>query len=454
MFFLIHNLLWLRTAFLTLCCLALIFTGVGCNQDSAQWKVAAANNAEKDGNPEAAIELLQTALRIDPNSFSIKLRLAKLLAENDQGDIGLTLCDEVLESDPSFKQAWGYRSNCLLSLGRFDEALADYQKFVAESIDKDAGELNQLAYYRGLAGCELDKALGQINRGISKFEQKQPWGNFSNVPIEVSSIVSASLISRHTEDGHLLVTDLLNEAIFEEQQVWLEMNARFKKVVARHDRENDKNPGGKPDELQAEQQKSEAKEASDQLHGVTGNLTVLLATRSLIFEDQNKLELADLDRLWLKRIGYEPQEVYNALPSDDESWEAMNKGDAYLDTRGFVLTQMPWQPTWTTPNGKVIPMETKKPLATCGSYRGALRDLDIAVAASEISLLALDSELFNRIEVPIEDVYALKETGTRMVAVLRHHRRQAHLKANQLQAAEQDLIRIKELGFEVGPNLF
>ena len=441
---------------ITLSCLALLVTSIGCKQDSAQWKVAAALNEEKNGNSEAAIELLHTAVCMDPQSHSTKLRLADLLSKNDQGDLGLTLCDEVLESSPQFKAAWEVRSRCLMFLGRFDEALVDFQKCGADNIDKEWDELNQLAYLRGLAGCELDKALRQSNLGIFKLErQHQRWGNYPSVPIEISSIASAGLISRYTDDGHLFVMDLLNEAIIKEQELWTIMNSQLERQLAIHELENQNKSSGETDKQRVDRQEKEAKLASDLLQRVTVNLTVLLATRSLILEDQGQTELADLDRLWLDRIGFlKSDDIYNALPSNYESLQVLRSSEAILDTRGFILTQMPWLPTWTTPSGSVVQLNTEETGASYGSFRAAMRDLDIAVAAAEIHLLACSSDLVNRIEVPLEEVHALKSEGARMVAVLRNHRRQALLKANQAEAAQQDLLRIKELGFEAGPSLF
>ena len=445
---------------ISLCCLAIFTLSIGCNKDSAQWKVAAAVNEQKNANPEAAIELLHEALRLDPESSSIKLRLAYLLAENDQGDLGLMLCDEVLESNPGSKPAWRARSKCLLFLGRFDEALADYQTCTADKIDKGLNELNELAYYRGLAGFELDKALRQVNQGILKYERNQSWGGFTNVPIEISLIVSAGLISRYTDKGHLLALGLLNEQIFEEQRAWLALNASLDRLISKHEQENKENPNHDADAAQTSLQIRQEKRASDNVELAAGNLTVLLATRSLIFEAKGQPELADLDRLWLRRIGHEAEEIYPVLPSDRECLFAMQAGEAILDTRGFILTQMPWQPTMTIVTGKVIRLEDRKTLVSYGSYKQALRDLDIAVAASEIRLEAFDSDLLNRIEIPVpnvldlKDIDALKAMEARMIAVLRKHRRQAHLKAKQTEAADQDLLRIKELGFEDDSNLF
>ena len=441
------RLAWIRRS-LGLCCLALVVASVGCRQDSAQWKVAAGNNAAAAGNSEEAIELFQEALRMDPDSDSIKLRLAYLLAANDQGDLGLTLCNEVLESDPRDKYALRVRSECLQYLGRFQEALVDYQKFAADKIDKGTRELNALAYYRALAGYELDKAYRQIDTAIGKYESRH-WGGFSNVPIEVSSVVSAALVSRHTDEGHHLVMDLLGDMIHLEQQRWLLGKTRLDSVIdAQEDSDDDIN------EVQVDRQQVELNQAAKQSESLAGNLMILLAARSLILEDQGQFELADLDRLWLKRINYQPEELYNRLPGDNECLAALLESQNYLDTRGFVLTQLPWQPTWTHPSGKVTRMFDRKSLVSYGSYARALHDLDIAVTSAEMRLLALNSDVFNRMERPVDAIRHYKVSETKVLAVLLSHRREAHLKAGQSEAAERDLLRIQELGFEADSNLF
>ena len=450
---------------LCLCWLALIVISSGCRRDSAQWKVAAAVNEEKNANPEGAIELLQKALQMDPESSHIKLHLARLLAENDQGDLGLTLCDEILESDPNDKNAWQMRSVCLRFLGRFDESLAAYQKAIFDIIDKGPDELNELAYLRALAGVQLDKALRQINLGIGKYErqfvpirhqkfslfasQSLSWGSYSQVPVEISTLVTAGLLSRHTDEGHLLLMDLLNTKIQEEQLLWLARNKRLDLLVEAHDESSDK-----VSDLKAKRQQAIIEAASNKVELVTGNLVVLLATRSLIFEDQGQTRLADLDRLWLKKIGFRPQEIYGSLPNDNESMLLLKDGPPFLDTRGFVLTQMPWQPTWTDPSGKVIRIQGNTSLASYGSYHLALEDLDLAIAASEIRLLVFDSDAVNRIERSVGSIRELKERETRIVAVLRNHRRQAHIRAKQFEAAKLDQLRIEELGLKADSNLF
>lgn len=462
----VHREDWLRW---TLClgCIVLVVANSGCRKDSAQWKFAAANNEEANGNPEGAIELLQKALRLDPESDSIKLRLALLLAENDQGDLSQMLCKEVLENHPHSKKAWRMLSECFQCMGRFDESLDAYQKFVADKIDKSPNELNQLAYFRALAGVQLDKALRQINKGVEEFEKqfvpvsqqeldlfKSPppsWGSYTTVvPIEINALVSAGLLSRYTEDGHKHVMGLLNNQIQDEQRAWLSANARFDRLYEWQESQSED-----ATDREVEEQNELVKKAAQVVEQVApGNLPILLATRSLILESQGQTELADLDRLWLKQIGVKPTDIYNSLPTDLECMWALANSQAILDTRGYILTELPWQPAWTLPNGVVMRLEDRTSEITYGSYELALNDLDLAIAAAEVQLLALNSDAVNRIEYAIEDIRRYKVNGRKLILILRDHRRRTHLKAGQVEAAQRDQERIEELGLKAGGNLF
>ena len=461
---LIAGMLHRRGRVVCLICLALVAVSSGCRQDSAQWKVAAAINEEAKGNSEAAVELLQKALRMDPDSDDIKLRLALLLAKNDQGDLSLTLCDQILENDPMSKYAWSVRSDCLHAMGRFDESLAAYQKYVADKIDKAPSELNQLAYFRALAGVELDKALRQINEAIDEYEQQfvpvslqesglfgaaaPTWGAYSRVPIEINTVVSAGLLSRYTEHGHQHVIGLLSDKIHDEQQLWLAANAQFDLLM-----EEQESLVADATEQEKKEQQAVIKSAAGLVDKFARNLPVLLAARSLMLEAQGQTELADLDRLWLKQIGVQPQGVYNKLPSDMECMAALSDVEAILDTRGYILTQLPWLPTWTHPSGNVMKLKDQGAEITYGNYEFAIHDLDLAITAAEIRLMVLSSDAVNRIEYSIKSIRGDKANGAKLLAILRDHRRQAHLKANQIEAAQRDQERIEELGFEDG-NLF
>ena len=450
---------------LCLGCIVLTVASIGCRKDSAQWKLAAAINEEDNGNSEGAIELLQKALRMDPDSKPIKLQLALLLAENDQGDLSQMLCKEVLEDDPQHKVAWLVLSECLHRMGRFDESLAAYQKYVADEIDKDPGELNQLAYFRALAGVQLDKALRQINEGIEKYENqfvpigqqefslfaspRPSWGAYRKVPIAINTLVSAGLLSRYTDDGQKYVMGLLNDKIHQEQQAWLSANAQLDRLYELQESQSED-----ATEQEVEKRNKLVKMSAKFVDRVAiGSLPLLLATRSLMLDDQGQTELADLDRLWLKQIGEQPQNVYNSLPKDLECMSALYEVQAILDTRGFIQTQLPWQPTWTDPSGTVMRLKDQSQI-THGSYGLALQDLDLAIIAAEVRLMALNSDAINRIEYPIEGIPGDKVSGAKLVAILRDHRRQAHLKAGQIEAAQRDQERIEELGWKKDDNLF
>jgi len=208
---------------------------------------------------------------------------------------------------------------------------------------------------------------------------------------------------------------LLGDMIHLEQQRWFLGKTRLDSVIeALEDSDDD------IDKVQLDRQQVELNRAAKQSQSLAGNLMVLLAAR----------------------------------PGDNECLAALLESQNYLDTRGFVLTQLPWQLTWTHPSGKVIQMDERRSLVSYGSYARALQDLDIAVTSAEMRLLALNSDVFNRMERPVDAIRHYKVSETKVLAVLLSHRREAHLKAGQSEAAERDLLRIQELGFEADSNLF
>ena len=239
----------------------------------------------------------------------------------------------------------------------------------------------------------------------------------------------------------------MSDKIHGEQQAWLSANAQLDRLYHLQETQSE-------DALDQEAEKLNelVKRSANHVDRTAGNLPVLLATRSLIFDSQGQTKLADLDRLWLKRIGVQPQNVYASLPSDVECMLALGEVQAILDTRGFIQTQLPWQSTWTHPSGDVMQLEDQSRFITYGSYELALQDLDLAIAAAEVRLLALNSDAVNRIEYSVDSIRIKKVSGVKLVAILREHRRQAHMKAGQIEAAQQDQERIEELG--VGDNLF
>ena len=80
------------------------------------------------GQSEEAMEVMEIAFREAPDNRQIKLAYANMLAENDQGELGITLCDEILELTPEDELAHQVRSTCFQYLGEFDLALENYKR--------------------------------------------------------------------------------------------------------------------------------------------------------------------------------------------------------------------------------------------------------------------------------------------------------------------------------------
>lgn len=435
----------------------------GCRQDSATWKFAEGLNEYEAGNLEPAIELLQESLKLDPDATSIKLTLARMLAENCQGDLGLAWCDEVLEQFPENLQARTVRTLCLQYLGRFEDAFREYQKVVAGEIDKPEEQLNNLAYFRALADQELDKATRQINQAIGHYERSTFWGNLKGVPIHVQAIVSVGLLSRQV-GGREFVVESMNDLIVQHEDQWLADNAKLDGLLRIQELNE------KTNQEAAAVFQTSIDLISNQIQNIEGSLALLLATRCLMSEDAGEVARADHDLLWLKKIGYEPQDVFDRLPGDFECWSAVQVSTMYLDTRGFVLTKLPWPLQWIDPMGQVValPIGASQLSVKRGSYADALFDLDVAIAAAEINQLAFNSPLANRLRSgfgqprsPTEIFAKLgaeqrfrKQQASKLIAVLRYHRLNAHEKAGLFEQASLDRQRIESLGFEADGSLF
>jgi tetratricopeptide (TPR) repeat protein len=421
----------------------------GCRQDAAQWKFAKGLNEYEAGNLDQAIELLQESLKLDPSESKVKLRLARLLAENCQGDLGLAWCDEVLDQSPSNAEARNVRVVCLQYLGRFDEAFREYQKVVAGKIDKPAEHLNNLAYFRALASRELDKAQRQISQAIEKYERNKPWANLKGVPIHVQGIVSAGLLTRQV-GGREHVVGPLNDLIIQHEDQWNAYDAKLDGLL-RLQTAAEETAGVTVADFQ-----SAVDVVSNRIKNIEGSLALLLATRSLMSEDAGDTVLADRDRLWLKRIGHDPEDVFGRLPSDLECWGAVQVSTVYLDTRGFVLAKQPWATRWIDPLGQEssLPVGSASYLAKESNYADALFDLDVAISAAEVNRLVVNSSLLNQMNLDLDAVGFHQQQAGKLIAVLRYHRLKAHEKAGQMDLAAADQRRIESLGFEADCSLF
>ena len=421
--------------------LSVFLAASGCSNERASWKVASALNLAEQGQLDEAIEQMQIAIKQAPDRYGFKLIQARFLAMHDQGELGVALCDEVLEKYPQHEGARRVRANCLVYLGQFDEALEDFKLSVSTKLERSSEELNNLAYYRTLAGLELDQAIQNIELAIEK-EENQPWGaGFGRVSFPVRATICLGLMARHI-DRRDVALEQLDRVIADLTSHWETQDRLITELVA---------------ELAANEfpiserrinQTSSARVAQEIARQSLG---MLLATRALIHEDCGHCRLADRDRHQLQDLGIDESEVFASLPDDVSCLAVLEKSSTFLDTRGFLMTRLPWQDEAVLPWLEHLKMQRPEAIA---NYRRAINDLDLAIATMQVLHAASNSPVYNRYDIPLKQVERDRKHGLRTLAVLIFHRMEAHRKAGQHELAQQDANRISELGFDPEANLF
>ena len=414
--------------------LALLVAQPGCETEKAKWNLAQAINLSQSGEIEEAITLSQQAMEQDPDNCQIKRHLAQLLAENGRGEIAVALCDVHQDCFPNDLPAREVRSTCLQYLGRFDESLAEYKNFLSTRVARSPSELNTLAYFRALANKELGQAGAEIQEAIEQIESKY-WGAFI-LPMQVRAVVSAGLISRHV-DGRRQALRLLDRMIDQYEAKLVFGNTVVKQVVT------EKIGLTYPISKQHENQTLNAR-ANREIR--KSSLAVMLVTRALILEDCKQTERVDADRRRIEALGYEFSKLASSLPSDLACLDSLDMATMYLDTRGFISVLQPWPDEMT--------LQKFNDSTSYSSYQEAIEDLDLSVLAAQLGQAALNSSLYNSMELPVEKVMRRKEMARRVTAVLLYHRMKAYQRGGRAKAAAKDQCRIQALGFPPDASLF
>ena len=174
------------------------------------------------------------------------------------------------------------------------------------------------------------------------------------------------------------------------------------------------------------------------------SLTAMLAIRALVYEDLGEHEKADQDRLAIHELDFDFEQVTNRFPPDLNSIFELNRAAMFLDTRGFVLGRQKWTTDQQLAAMVGAPAEDQ---LLFSNYREALSDLDLAVMAVDFEQLAWDSSLVNSTNIPVEQIEFYKKLNKKNRAILRHHRKEIHVRGGNLAAADADQKTIDELGF-------
>lgn len=405
----------------------------GCGSESAKWDFAQAKNLYEQGDLKGAIESLESAHQKAPQDNGIKLELAERYAESGQCELGLGLCNEYLKEHPNDMAGYEIRAGCWRYLGKFDEALADYKRSLSDHVGRGPRELNALAYFRGLADKEINKATLDIQSAIEHIELRNR-GSGARISMRVRALIAAGLVSRHI-GRHSEVIEKLDRMILvytgktsltsETLKTRVTSSLRNKDELTKSEEENLKKI-----RLSLQRQKE--------------SLTAMLAIRALVYEDLGEHEKADQDRLAIHELDFDFEQVTNRFPPDLNSIFELNRAAMFLDTRGFVLGRQKWTTDQQLAAMVGAPAEDQ---LLFSNYREALSDLDLAVMAVDFEQLAWDSSLVNSTNIPVEQIEFYKKLNKKNRAILRHHRKEIHVRGGNLAAADADQKTIDELGF-------
>ncbi len=406
-------------AFMALFLIPVLFYGFG--SEMARWHQARANLFYQDGRVDEAVGLMVQALQKSPDDQKMKLNLSEMLMQNGQPEKGLELIDEVLTVATDRTPALRTRAECLLYLDRPDDAL-ETVKQISDDLQPEqiqqAARLNELAYFRALAGKELVVAETDIASAINTTARSMLWQDGFYLPLEDQTLVAAAIISRRIERQED-VLELLDRRIGQFEVSLLNTEDLLTRTV--YSRLLSNFPF-------LSQQETEVRNLDSNVQFQKQFLSLLYSVRALLFQDHGRKHDSDRDRYAAQKLGYDAGQLIATIPDDWQLLFLLVQGAELLDTRAMVT-------------------------GARGFPKRALPDIDIAVLASSL----LNSTFSGPIQNTIRD-----ESGTmfepartrRVEAVLRKHRADLLLKLQQYQQSENEWQKIEELGFDRNEKLF
>lgn len=390
-----------------------------------KWQAAQAELQYENGDRNAAIQSLQEVAVKRPKDSKIQLKLVNWLAENGQADKAVEHCKEQLEHSPKSQNWLLLKREAECQAGDFKAAWQTFEQLKVlrnRRVNRSPEELNEQAYFRALAEEDLSLAADEIQRAVQQVSHQSGIPNFRAM-LPSQALISASLLSRKVE-AQSIVLPQLNRRIVVAQRALEDREKLLVESLADYSKESF--PLSKSRESMLE-------ETRVQTEFRRHELALLLVCRALILEDLQEPARCDLDRTHVVELGFQPQAVADLLPDDSLCLSVAMRAIAYLDTRGLVLTKMPW----SDPGQLVDDVSTGF---------DAITDFDIAVAVSEV---------IDRVQQASKESSGQEQEQFRKVfAAILSHRAVAHGKAGRSDLVQPDRDRIEALGFDPDGNLY
>lgn len=390
-----------------------------------RWQAAQAIVEYENGNRVDAIESLeQLAPQLEGDGY-LQTKLFYWFLKNGQSEKAIEHCDRQFELNPKSLDWLTLRMEAECEAGEFAAAWQTFQQrrsLAPQHVSRSPNELNEQAYFRSLAGVDLELAAVEIQQAISSVTETRELPNFQ-LPLRSQALVAAGLLARESE-SQLALLDPLGRQIKVARQALANHESLVVGALAEIGPESFPPTTSQESAFDSDREKIEFHRRE---------LAFLLVCRALLFENLGRHERCDLDRAQVAELGFDPQVVADLMPSDSICQALLVRAIAFLDTRALVLTKMPW----SSPD---------EPIDGVSSGRDVLVDLNIAVVASEVFHRALQ----NLPELSKDELERAKKT---FAAVL-YHRVMANQKIGDLDSVQSDRDKIRSLGYDPDGNLY
>jgi tetratricopeptide (TPR) repeat protein len=415
---------------------ALLLIGfTGCTGETARWEFSQAQRLAERGEVEAAIEQMRHAVQKSGESWELALPFAFELSKRGDRE-SIAICDRVLAREEIQRDenllyhARNTKVECLLNLGDFSDALVTLKTLFRDRVSRTELDENRLAYIRALANAELELAYVNVNQAIQAIASD--WCCGERLDILSKTVVASALLARffldetrenpQIEPLQIAETRLLESKKFLSQLIEI-YESRYGSFI--------------------ECVESREKNAIN-LERCTArnNLVVLLIVRALVAQDLNEIEQCNRDRYQAARMRKDLEKIVEGLPNERSCLHLLNYAAAFLDTRGFIQSRLPW------------PENPESATESTSSYAESLDNLNVAILASQMERRALKGKLVNHVNFSVTNIRSMQARVDRSEAVLRYHRMLTHQRARNTAAAELDRLAIVELGFTPGEHLF
>ena len=398
----------------------------GCGPEWARWDATQANMYFQQGKTEEALYQLRDAIRKSPRDPVLKLTLAERMIEIDKPDEALELADEVLKVFPDNKKASDVISLAFCHKGDFKAALNSKLEFGAD--------LNLLAYFRGLANTDLHLAKEDIEDVLHQQNQYISWPGDDELNLDVKATVLAAMVARCCDSSEHAIATISPQIEILRTQI---RDAKLQLTKHVYQLTQDAFPVRPNNGLLGRQRK---------LNIFERRAAALLSCRALLHQDLGDLKQCDSDRREVDILGFNSGEIISNLPDERLALAILDSTGAFLDTRGFINSLLPWK-------DDLDPIRSVEQ-HRFSSYENAVRDLNIAILCSEVRRKSLDYSVGNAVELGEDNRQLAGKRRKRSSAVLLYHRQTLYQRAGKDDLALQDEKRIRELGFEPGPSLY